>query len=106
MAAAFVNSVFFKCKSLSDDRRLYLHDRKWNLRSDVDGLTHTKQLLNLLFIVYIYISFQDVDLETFQSMMSEDGVMTLQADIKGAENIQERPIEIKFELKKDKDDNK
>ena len=34
------------------DRRLYLHDSKRNLRSDVDGLIHTKQLLNLLCIVY------------------------------------------------------
>ena len=42
---------FFKRKILSDDRRLYLHDSKWNSRSDVDGLTHTKQLLNLLCIV-------------------------------------------------------
>ena len=40
---------FFKWKFLSDDRRLYLHDR-----SEVDGLIHTKQLLNLLCIVYIY----------------------------------------------------
>ena len=44
---------FFKCKLLSNDRHLYLHDSKWNLRSDVDGPTHTKQLLNLLCIVYI-----------------------------------------------------
>ena len=44
---------FFKWKILSDDRRLYLHDSKWNSRSGVDGLTHTKQLLNLLCIVYI-----------------------------------------------------
>ena len=41
----------FKWKILSDDRRLYLNDSKWNSRSDVDGLTHTKQLLNLLCIV-------------------------------------------------------
>ena len=45
--------IFFKWKILSDDRRLYLHDSKWNSRYDVDGLTHTKQLLNLLCIVYI-----------------------------------------------------
>ena len=51
-AVAFGNSVFFKWKILSDDRRLYLYDSKWNSRSDVDGL-HTKQLLNLLCIVYI-----------------------------------------------------
>ena len=52
-AAAFGNSVFFfKWKILSDDRRLFLHDSKWNLTSDVDGLTHTKQFLNLLCIVY------------------------------------------------------
>ena len=44
---------FFKWKFLSDVRRLYLHDSKRNLRSIVDGLTHTKQLLNLLCIVYI-----------------------------------------------------
>ena len=50
-AAAFGNSVFFEWKILSDDRRLYLHDSKWNSRSDVDGLTHTNQLLNLLCIV-------------------------------------------------------
>ena len=43
---------FFKWKILSDDRRLYFHNSKWNSRSDVDGLTHTKQLLNLLCIVY------------------------------------------------------
>ena len=52
-AAAFGSSVFLKWKILSDGRRLYLHDSKWNSRSDVDGLTHTKQLLNLLCIVYI-----------------------------------------------------
>ena len=44
---------FFQWKFLWDVRRLYLHDSKWNWRSDVDGLTHTKQLLNLLCIVYI-----------------------------------------------------
>ena len=43
---------FFKWKFLSDDRRLYLHDSKINSRSDVDGLIYTKQLLNLLSIVY------------------------------------------------------
>ena len=42
---------------MSDDRRLYLHDSKRNPRSDVDGLTHTKQLLNLLCIVYIVYFF-------------------------------------------------
>ena len=57
-AAAFGNSVFFKGKILSDDRRLYLHNSKWNSRSDVDGLTHTKQLLNLLCIVYIPLMLQ------------------------------------------------
>ena len=48
-----VNLYFFKRKILSDDRRLYLHDRKRNSKSHVNGLTHTKQLLNLLCIVYI-----------------------------------------------------
>ena len=45
---------FFKWIILLGDRRLFLHDSKWNSRSDVDGLTHTKQLLNLLCIVYLY----------------------------------------------------
>ena len=44
---------FYKWKFLSDDRRLYLHESKWNSRSDENGLTHTKQMLNLLCIVYI-----------------------------------------------------
>ena len=35
-----------------DDRRIYLHAKRGNLRSDVDGLTHTKQLLNLVCIIY------------------------------------------------------
>ena len=39
---------------MSDDRRLYLYDSKRNSRSDVDGRTHTKQLLNLVCIVYIF----------------------------------------------------
>ena len=43
---------FCKCKLLSDDRHLYLHSSKCNLKYDVDGFTHTKQLLNLLCIVY------------------------------------------------------
>ena len=43
----------FKWKFLSDDWRLYLHDSKWNSKSDVHGLTHTKQLLNLFCIVYV-----------------------------------------------------
>ena len=42
---------------MSDDRRLYLHDSKCNSRSDVEGLTNTKQLLNLLCIVYIQIFY-------------------------------------------------
>ena len=46
----------FKCNSLSDDRRFYLHARKLNVRSDVDGPTHTKQLLNLFCIVYLYVT--------------------------------------------------
>ena len=50
----FVIPYFLKWKFLSDVRRLYLHDSKLNLRSDVDGLTHAKQLLNLLCIVYIF----------------------------------------------------
>ena len=45
---------FCKWKFLSDDRCFYLHDSKWNLRSDVDGFNHTKQLLNLLCIVYFF----------------------------------------------------
>ena len=49
---------FFKWKTLSDDRRLYLHDSKLNLNSNVDGLTRTKQLLNLLCIVY-FTKFHD-----------------------------------------------
>ena len=57
-ALRLVILYFFKWKMLSDDRRLYLHDSKWNSRSDVDGITHTKQLLNLLCIVYIYMWFQ------------------------------------------------
>ena len=44
---------FFEWKFLSDVRRLYLYGSKRNLRSDVDGLAHTKQLLNLLCIVYL-----------------------------------------------------
>ena len=36
---------------MSDDRRLYLHD----LRSDVDGFIHTKQLLNLLCSILLSI---------------------------------------------------
>ena len=43
---------FFKWKILSDDRRLYLHDSIRNSRSDVVGLTNTKELLNVLCIVY------------------------------------------------------
>ena len=42
----------FTYKSLSDNWYFYLHAR--NMRSDVDGLTHTKQLLNLFSIVYIF----------------------------------------------------
>ena len=42
---------FCKWKFLSDGRRFYLHDSQRSSRS-VDGLTHTKQLLNLLCIVY------------------------------------------------------
>ena len=42
---------FFLMELLSDVRRLYLHDSKWNLISDLDGFTHTKQLQNLLCIV-------------------------------------------------------
>ena len=30
---------FLKCKLLSDNRHLYLHNSKWNLRYGVDGLT-------------------------------------------------------------------
>ena len=37
---------------MSDDRRLYLHDSTLNMRADEDGLTRTKQLLNLLCTVY------------------------------------------------------
>ena len=37
---------------MSDDRRLHPHDSKRNSGSDVDGPTHTKQLLNSLCIVY------------------------------------------------------
>ena len=64
----FVIPYLFKWKFLSDVRHLYLHDSKWNLRFDVDRLTHTKQLLNLLCIVYIpkYCWMQT----SFASMMS------------------------------------
>ena len=52
-----VIQYLFKWKILSDDRPLYLHDSKCNSRSDVEGLTNTKQLLNLLCIVYIQIFY-------------------------------------------------
>ena len=52
-----VIQYLFKWKILSDDRGLYLHDSKCNSRSDVEGLTNTKQLLNLLCIVYIQIFY-------------------------------------------------
>ena len=50
-----VNLYFLKWKILSDDRGMYLYDSKINSRSDVDGLTHTKQLLNLLCIAYVFL---------------------------------------------------
>ena len=56
----------FKWKFLSDDRRLYLHDSKLNSRSDVDGLTHTKQLLNLLCIVYVVLTYEPLSPQTYQ----------------------------------------
>ena len=50
--AAFGNSVFFLngkfCQMIG---ACIFTTAKWNSRSDVDGLTHTKQLLNLLCIV-------------------------------------------------------
>lgn len=47
---------------------------------------------------------EDVDLETFESSVSEDGVMTLRANVKGAEKAEEKKIEIKFEKADKKDD--
>lgn len=45
--------------------------------------------------------FQDVDLETLNSSLSEEGFLTVQAGIKGApEKPPEKKIEIKFELNK------
>ena len=44
-------SLIFTWKSLSGDRRFYMYDRKRNLRTVLDGLTHVKKL-NLLCIVY------------------------------------------------------
>ena len=35
-----------------NEKSCIFNDSKWNLKSDVDGLTHTKQLLNLMCIVY------------------------------------------------------
>ena len=43
--AEFESYVIFFMKILVGDRCLYLYAIKWTLRSDVDGLTHTKQLL-------------------------------------------------------------
>ena len=48
-------------KFLSDDRRFYLQDSKLNVRSDVDGLAHTKQLLNLFCILTVYIKHADTE---------------------------------------------
>ena len=45
--------VHLKWKSLSGDRHFYLYARKCNIRSEVDGMTREKQLLNLFCIVYI-----------------------------------------------------
>ena len=45
-----ISVFFFKWKLLSDERHLYLHDSKWNLRYDVAGLIHTQQLFNLFCI--------------------------------------------------------
>ena len=45
--------LFFIWKSFPGDRCSYPYARKRILRSDVDGLTHEKQLLNLLCIVYM-----------------------------------------------------
>ena len=44
--------LYFLMEILVRWSALYLHDSKWNLRSDVDGLNHTKYLLNLVCIVY------------------------------------------------------
>ena len=53
-AVAFGNSVFFlnrnSCQMI--DACIF---SKWNSRSDVYGQTHTKQLLNLLCIVYMFL---------------------------------------------------
>ena len=58
---------FLKWKFLSDVRRLYFHDSKQNLRSDVDGLSHTKQLLNLLCIVWLWLNiYQWADLKSLR----------------------------------------
>lgn len=51
--------------------------------------------LSLLF------SFQDVNLETFESILSDDGITTVKADVKSAEKADEKKIEIKL-----KEDNK
>ena len=39
---------FFKWKFLSDVRRLYIHDSKWNLRSDLDEFTPYKTIAKLI----------------------------------------------------------
>ena len=42
-------TTFEKWKTLSDDRRLYLHAKTRNLRFDVDGLTHIKQFWKVYY---------------------------------------------------------
>ena len=49
----------------------------------------------------VYFFPQDVNLESFESTVSEDGIMTLKADVQGAEKPEEKKINIKFESKKD-----
>ena len=42
-----------------------------------------------------------MNLETFESTVSEDGIMTLKADVQGVEKPEEKKIDIKFEQKKE-----
>ena len=53
--------------------------------------------LTFYFVYKLYFPFQDVDLETLHSSLSEEGYLIIQAELKAVEKAPEKTIEIKFQ---------
>ncbi len=53
--------------------------------------------MSQIFIILLVHLFQNVDVDTVESLFTSDGYLVVRAQVKGAENVRERKIHINRE---------